>query len=279
MKCFYHSADLDGHCSGALVKREFSDCEMIGINYGEKFPWERLTYEGEVVFMADFSLTIEDMMRLAKTVCLVWIDHHVTAIDEAKERGFDPDGLRRDGIGACQLVAEYLHPQDIPYAVRLLAEYDVWNHSNVDTLPFQYGMRFEKSTLPENQDLWVPLFSRKAIFYDIFDQGKLILEYEKRQNAKKCHSLSFESVLYVGDRAYRALCCNAGMVNSMLFDSMYDLSRHELMIAFYRRNHLWAVSLYTTKEGVHCGEIAKIFDGGGHRQAAGFVIKTLPFEY
>ena len=38
MKCFYHSADLDGHCSGAIVKMVYPECELIGINYGDKFP-------------------------------------------------------------------------------------------------------------------------------------------------------------------------------------------------------------------------------------------------
>jgi len=47
MKCFYHSVDLDGHCSGAIVKRAYPDCEMIGINYGDKFPWQQV-YEGEI---------------------------------------------------------------------------------------------------------------------------------------------------------------------------------------------------------------------------------------
>lgn len=37
MYCFYHSKDLDGKCSGAIVKYKFPDCNMIGIDYGDKF--------------------------------------------------------------------------------------------------------------------------------------------------------------------------------------------------------------------------------------------------
>lgn len=37
---FYHSADLDGFCSGAIIKYSFPECELIPINYGDTFPWE-----------------------------------------------------------------------------------------------------------------------------------------------------------------------------------------------------------------------------------------------
>jgi hypothetical protein len=53
MKWFYHSADLDGHCSGAIIKQKYPDCEMIGINYGETIDYSRIE-TGETVFMVDF---------------------------------------------------------------------------------------------------------------------------------------------------------------------------------------------------------------------------------
>ena len=33
--CFYHKADLDGVCSGAIVKHFVPDCELYGFDYGE----------------------------------------------------------------------------------------------------------------------------------------------------------------------------------------------------------------------------------------------------
>lgn len=61
MKCFYHSADLDGHCSGAIVKQMHKSCEIIGIDYGDKFPYEVIE-DGEIIFMVDFSLQPFDRM-------------------------------------------------------------------------------------------------------------------------------------------------------------------------------------------------------------------------
>ena len=71
MKAFYHSADLDGHCSGAIVKYAHPECELIGINYGDKFPWESIGQD-ETVYMVDFSLQpFSDMIRLNKACSLI----------------------------------------------------------------------------------------------------------------------------------------------------------------------------------------------------------------
>ena len=38
--CIYHSADLDGVCSGAIMRRAFPEATMLGYDYGQPFPWE-----------------------------------------------------------------------------------------------------------------------------------------------------------------------------------------------------------------------------------------------
>jgi len=87
MKCFYHSADLDGHCSGAIVKHFNPECEMFPINYGQTFPWEKIQ-EDEWIYMVDFSLQpFEDMVKLNQSCNLVWIDHHATAIEDRRKSG------------------------------------------------------------------------------------------------------------------------------------------------------------------------------------------------
>lgn len=281
MKCFYHSADLDGHCSGAIVKYAFPECEMIGINYGQEFPWDTIE-EDEVVFMVDFSLQpFEDMEKLNDTcVELHWFDHHKTAIDEAHKRGFFASGVQSLEVGkaACELVWGWLNETEIPPTVRLLGRYDVWDHSNPDTLPFQYGMRFIEDTSPDDQNLWVPLFKgSNKYFHEILSRGRVLLKYETTQNAKFCKAYAFKTEL----NGMKAICANRGFTNSKLFDSVYDPEEHHLMIAFCRLKlpaQKWTVSLYSTRDDVDCSAIAKSFGGGGHKGAAGFQCEILPFS-
>jgi len=282
MKCFYHSADLDGHCSGAIIKHAYPDCEMFGINYGDKFPWNRIVKD-EKVFMVDFTLQpFEDMEKLNNICKLHWIDHHKTALDEAHKRGFLASGgqlLAIDKAG-CELTWEYVHSKYAltPDVIYLLGRYDVWDHSSPYVLPFQYGMRNIKNTLPDNQALWHDLFDNNPTLYNkIMKNGKLLIEYEETQNEKFCNRYAFETEL----NGLKAICANKGLANSKLFNSVYDPEKHDLMITFVRLRlpaNKWTVSLYSTKENIDCGKIAKSFGGGGHKGAAGFQCEELPFK-
>lgn len=277
MKCFYHSADLDGHASGAIVKFARPDCEMIGINYGDIFPFESINPD-ELVYMVDFTLQpFEQMERLDGICNLVWIDHHKTELEEAEKRKFDPNGIRRIGIGACFLVCEYFGMAEIPEAIRLLAEYDVWNHSDERTLPFQYGFRFFENTYPDNQELWESFILNDNRVNEVCLLGDSLLLFEMRQNQKYCRAYAFETTL----ENYTAICANKGMTSSKLFDTVYIPDKHDLMITFCRMKlpaHQWTVSLYSTKDNVDCGKIARKFGGGGHKGAAGFQCDELPFD-
>lgn len=278
MKCFYHSADLDGHCSGAIVKRVFDDCEMIGINYGQPFPWEKIESD-ETVFMVDFSLQpFTDMIKLRDMCHLTWVDHHETAISEARKHNFIVDGKLAIGIAGCELTWRYLHPKEpVPRAVYLLGRYDVWDHDDEDTLPFQYGMREFENTYPDNTEFWSGVFEHEYLWEKIADTGRIILHYEDAQNKKFCKAYAFETEL----NGLKGICANRGFTNSKVFDSVYNPQKHHMMITFCRLKPpagKWTVSMYSTRDDVNCGEIAKSFGGGGHKGAAGFQCDQLPFN-
>lgn len=276
VKCFYHSADLDGHCSGALVLSKYPDAEMIGINYGDEFPWDDI-HEGDEVFMVDFSLEDpKDMEKLAKKCDLIWIDHHETAIDKNKD--LDVDGLQEVGKAGCELTAEYLG-LPVSEGIKLLGRYDVWDDKDKDyweeeILPFHYGMGRFDTRPEESMELWQELFEDKADFISkTIESGKLILEYETVQNAAYVRAYGFDADF----QGYKAIVSNRGMTGSGLFDSLWDPEKYDLMVTFCKSEKGWKVSLYTTKDDVDCGELAKKNGGGGHKQAAGYTTEECPF--
>ncbi|MFA5382468.1 MAG: hypothetical protein WC356_04825 [Candidatus Micrarchaeia archaeon] len=297
MICFYHRGDLDGHCSGAIVRHRYPECKMVGIDYEDEFPWADVS-PGEDVIMCDFSLPMDQMERL-RILCIqpqifwvggkphhnfTWIDHHKTAIDKAREAGFVTPGLRVVGKAGCELTWEYLFPDEpMPCAVFLLGRYDVWDERNVlwtsDILPFQYGLRKEL-TDPANPDTagtW-EMILRAAEFEPIFEgligEGNAILTYQHQQDEKLMARHAFITTL----DGIAALAVNNGPGGSMKFEPAPP-GHHLFFISFARLpGKKWLVNLYTFRDDVDCGEIAKRHGGGGHRKAAGFICTQLPFE-
>lgn len=341
MKCFYHSADLDGHCSGAIVKYRYPECEMYPINYGDEFPWDEIKPD-EIIFMVDFCLQPHDKMKLLGDTLLHYIDHHADAVT-AMRNMLDPNGFTWIGktcLGekaACELTWEYLFPdKPVPLVVKLLSLYDSWTYKDhcleSMVLPFQMRMRMEQLD-PRNWDkcrrLWLFLLEPSEpewLYYPdmvhvttLVDEGKLLLRYDEEQKRRYVQTYGFETrlgafpyeqLVWGGDakqtmygKYYKAIAVNLGHTNSKVFDSVwrkpctycvgmggkedcpkcrdtYFIEPYDLMITFCRRkDKLWNVSLYSTKPDIDCGAIAKSFGGGGHKGAAGFRCKDLPFGY
>lgn len=284
--CFYHRADLDGKCSGALVRENIPDCEMYGIDYGDEFPWEKA--RRRKVYMVDFALQpFSRMYNLNAEADLVWIDHHKTAIDAYDMACGEGkpliEGIREVGMAACELTWEYFCKTaergtpgyNMPKAIRYLGRYDVWDHKeDHDILAFQSGMR----TIPNSptEEVWRRLFAGDPILFgNIKQRGEVamdIRDIHQRGNV----DIAFET--RIGDLL--AICINKMSPGSFAFKYCYDPARHDLMVGFGRRANpnAWTVSMYSDKEWVKVNRIAKLFGGGGHDGAAGFQCEELPFE-
>lgn len=290
MICIYHSKDLDGYCSGAIVKLKYPDVKLIGFDYGQQLPMNDIP-EGEPIIMIDVSLPMTAMEVLAKwsKYKLTWVDHHISAINEYKKYIGEGEtfchAVLEDGISACEGGWKYLFPNSfMPTSVKLLGQYDTWRNSDKDRwdnaiMPFQYGMRMICSS-PETfpTDLFktysVNDIETNSPVYGIIHDGKLILEYQKVQNERACKS-AFE----IEFEGLRAITLNNGGANSQVFESVYDESKHDVMIPFVFTGKHWTFSLYTTKDEVDCSMIAKSKGGGGHKKAAGFKLEELPDEF
>jgi len=190
--CLYHSRDLDGAASGAVVRFYYESqgksVTLYPIDYGDRVPFELVTPEIEAVVMVDFSLKpapFLEMFRLTQRVKaeLIWIDHHGTALKDAAEAlhitippaedqlGFDSieddrkalKGLQLVGTAGCELAWKYYFPKlEMPVVVKYLGRYDVWDKSDLELwdqvyMMFQWGMRALDTDPRKEQDYqsWV----------------------------------------------------------------------------------------------------------------------------
>ncbi len=281
--CVYHSRDMDGFTSGAIVKYKYPDAIMIGYDYGEPLPWELIKKTDEVI-MIDVSLPMPDMEQLVDSCSKVtWIDHHISAYKDYKASSLYNSGKNivvvfNNEISACEGGWKYFFPDtQMPYAVQLLGEYDTWRNKDLKhwaniVLPFQFGMRVEcnsPKTFPKSLLSQSDAENTDAI-KNIIKTGKTILQYQAQVNEAQCKAafdFEFEGL--------RAICLNSRGFNSDVFKSVYDPMKHDIMICFAVGMKGWTFSLYSTKDEVDCSVLAKKMGGGGHKKAAGFQIKDI----
>lgn len=177
----YHSSDLDGQMSAAIVKKWFNETnkgdliksiaknneyykftdngqtliEFVGYNYGDEIP--NLSKYDKVI-MCDISFSNEQMEEIAMNCGegnFIWIDHHISAINSinahiiinaADNWIHHIAGIRDIKFAACELTWKYFFPnEEMPELVRLLGRYDCFGHKGTDeeqtVLEFQYAMR------------------------------------------------------------------------------------------------------------------------------------------
>ena len=129
--CIYHSIDLDGFMSAAIVKHWFltnnkeyfitneehgltdknsigfdNQLHFIGYNYGQQIPD---LSEYNKVIMCDISFPVEKMddLRESKEVGnFIWLDHHISAIQSCNSYSY---GIRDTKFAACELTWFYMN--------------------------------------------------------------------------------------------------------------------------------------------------------------------------
>lgn len=281
----YHIADLDGKCSGAIIKRWFEqtpDYESItlyGMNYGDETPKE-LIKNADLVIMSDFSLPLHDMVWTMGNTKLLWFDHHISAINEMKNlRIF---GSRDTAKAGCELTWEGLFPdKEMPPVVEMLSSYDCWRWVKEDKnkqeriLNLQYGMRLE-SMWPDDER-WRYLLAGPGDLeqeMQYLEWGKAVRRYQANQ-MERINS----SGMIVTWEGFRWFAVNTHNASSTDFAPKIEELKEERIqgvISYHRRKDgSWKYSLRSFSEDLDVSLIAKKNGGGGHVKAARFGSKRI----
>ncbi len=270
----YHRKDNDGNISGAICKYKYPDAEMLGWDYLDEVPnFEQ--FRNKEVIMIDVTFPIDKILELNEVVeDLTIIDHHISF-----KKSFDNvnKGLTKyinyiyeDGIAACEIGWKYLFPDRfIPKAVELASKYDTWreygtNQWNNEILPFKYGILSDMNT----PDGFNPILFEDGNIevWKYIEKGATIMKYEQMMHETIAKSFVFEREAF----GLRAICLNYFPFSSETLKSIYDESKHDIMVGFVSTGTKWSVSLRSTKDEVDVSVITKTRGGGGHTKSAGF---------
>lgn len=270
--CFHHN-DADGRCAGAIVHRKYPDCMFVEMNYDRPVPFGMIE-KGEIVYIVDFSFKPDDMNELFKiTNDVVWIDHHKTILDHPYNDQAKVAGIRDIKHSGAYLTWEYVYPKyNIPTAVRLISDYDTWTLAMSESTKFRFGLDLH----PHQPDdlIWNDLLGSGSTYVDtvcgICREGETVLRFIDKFGQDYIKSYGFETDF----EGFKCIAQGVYNFGSTFYGDLID--KYDICIAFEFNGDNWIVGLYSVKTDVSV--IAKKHGGGGHKGAAGFVCKELPFR-
>jgi len=276
MICIYHSRDLDGWMSAAIVKLKYPDVKLMGWDFGDPLPdWEK-QLDGHKVIMVDVSFPKIIMLQYMDFNDLVWLDHHISAIKDVGDIGDEIKGMRDPEFAACELTWKYFFPEDpMPEIVRLLGRYDCFGHKGTDeelkVLEFQYGARanfFDPETCYQALCNW-----SANLEHTIQIAGYQIYNYlcvEAQQIYAKRFTIKIGEYYFAAVNQERFNPINFGI--NYHNDKANDNYYYDGFACFWYNKGNWIFSLYNDNGQVDCSEICDTFGGGGHKGAAGFTV-------
>lgn len=296
--CVYHSIDLDGWMSAAIVKYWWQNSPNAIDNNDDKLDFKSYNYghpipdlsEYDRIIMVDISFPREIMTSFYDK--LIWIDHHISAINENTVAFKSPyfEGVRDVNFAACELTWNHFFPDTkMPQIVRLLGLYDSFRHKGTPeeeiVLEFQYGARQCIKNIEEAFH-WLVVSVNKSIeeqlpYVDsILEKGTAIYNYLKTE-AQQVYEKGFEIILQervmgnnnsVERMNRKFICINRERFNPINFGIDYHKDGYDGCASFYFDGKQYNFSLYNDNGEVDCSMIAKQYGGGGHKGAAGFRI-------
>jgi oligoribonuclease NrnB/cAMP/cGMP phosphodiesterase (DHH superfamily) len=266
----FHSPCMDGFTAAWAIWLKHPDWEFVPGVHGIAPP----DVEGRTVYMVDFSYKRPVLKELlAKAAFITIIDHHASA-----EK--DLDGLMNEfenvrtvfdmAHSGAALTWEVFHAgKPAPYFVRVVEDRDLWLFNLPDTrslcnVIFSYDYSFPKWN-EFSYDLEDPL-ARNGMLV----QGDAI----ERKASKDTFELTkaLKERMVIGGQEVWAV----NLPYTFASDAGHLLSEGQPFAATYwKQPNGWYFGLRSKPDGLDVSEIAKQYGGGGHKNSAGFNIKSL----
>jgi oligoribonuclease NrnB/cAMP/cGMP phosphodiesterase (DHH superfamily) len=295
--CVYHMPCDDGFASAWIVHGKWPDCALAPTNYGLAFP--DVDIVGKKLLIADFSYKPDVLADLLKRGAhsIVVLDHHKTAeADLAQfkvgQSGLDLahlDGMFRDMIrqqrppilarfelerSGASLTWEFCYPVlPLPKLIAHIEDRDLWRMALPDTrkiilLLRSYPYNFlQWEDLINTFDLPVEKNELGQVHY-FLDQAAAIERFYDCKIAEMAPTATLRSIAkWDGVPIAHAPYAFASDLGHELLKAYPDAPFAAVVVDAYGGR---TYSLRSEDSRQDVSEVAKLFGGGGHRNAAGF---------
>ncbi len=258
--CIYHADCADGFGAAYAAWKKFGNgADYVACNYGRPPP---AIEEGQDIYIVDFSFPRDTLMGMApRAAKVVVLDHHKTARDALAGEWPASFDVRFDMTkSGARMAWEFFHESPPPRLIEYIEDRDLWLWKLPGSKAFSAALR----SYPFNFAIW-----------DDFDVDALIMEGRAidryvTQQVDGLASLAQRAIVggvsvpAINGPAFLASELGNKLAQGEPFAAIWSASPKEMF---------W--SLRSTDAGLDVSAIAKMYGGGGHRNAAGF---SVPIE-
>lgn len=267
----YHAACPDGFGAALACWLKFGDdAQYIPVKYGDGPPYSKLS-ETTDLYIVDFSYSAEELRKLVIGRTVRVIDHHKTAQAALADlhHGRIQICFDLDESGAT-LTWKQLFDEDVPVFFQYLRDRDLWRWEMPQSKEVSAALR----SYPTQFDVWASFIGSDCT--DLAAEGVGIV----RHIDKLATSLAYNHVIaMVG--GYHVPCVNTGVYGSEIGNYICEKIIPEVYHDLYpfaacfslQKNDMWRWELRSIGE-FDVSEVAKMYGGGGHKNAAGFLTET-----
>lgn len=275
----YHANCMDGFTSAYVFSESrasaYDEVEYLPWAYGEARPVESNKFLGKDVYILDFSFSrfhLRSFCSLANNITL--IDHHKTAQADLENWEDKPDNLHiifdmnKSGAG---LTWDTLIPEASarPNLVNYVEDRDLWKFALARSKDVNAYIAFAPKTFARYKDLEDEL---EASLGECVEIGTALKDYHQQICESIASDLARPCIFTLQDARVEGLIANCtGQFAS------------EVGNILAKRSGKFGATSYTDSEGnlrvslrsigdFDVSELAKLYGGGGNKNAAGFVV-------
>ena len=282
----YHRGCTDGFGSAFAVWKYFNgnnntriasttlSIEYISANYNEDPPDVR----GRNVLICDFSYKYNVLLNMIEQAnSLLVIDHHISAEKELKNIDNKYKLFDMNHSGAYLTWVYFFPNEEVPDLIKFIEDRDLWKHEIPNT--HQFFALFKN--LPFDFNIYNGLLNKDSLNKAI-KEGSILYNCDVLTVKRLAKHSVCKFTKLVDGNYYNIAYLNSNMYKSELGNYLVEKQYPECDFAIIysyddKTNKTW-FSLRSSDKKTDVSYIAKLYDGGGHRNAAGITLKGLHCE-
>lgn len=255
----YHANCYDGFGAAYAAWKLFKEqANYIPVSYGKPLPEGIEQYSD--VFIVDFSYPRQTLLELAEKVPVCVLDHHKTA--QADLEGLTHPNLEiifDMGRSGALIAWNYFHPFDqVPFLIDYISDRDLWKFK----LPGSKEVHAALTSYPFDFELW-----DKFNVDDLMKEGEISLKLTNSLVEKVCSKSFLKEIA-----GYVVPVVNTTTSWSEVGELLQKQNPDKPFAASFTEFEDGTMWSLRSSGDFDVSKIAKLFGGGGHKNAAGFKI-------